>query len=75
MVSLSRSVHVPQVSGDPRRVPRLLQALCSLTLLLLMVAVAAMTLWRLAPLPLILGGVMAGVAARVKPLQRLKELV
>lgn len=45
------------------------------TLLLLVLAVAAMTLWRLAPLPLILGGAVAGALARFKPLQRLKELV
>ncbi|MES2561946.1 MAG: chromate transporter [Pseudomonadota bacterium] len=42
---------------------------------LLVFAIAAMTLWRLAPLSLILAGAMAGVVARIRPLQRLRELV
>jgi chromate transporter len=45
------------------------------TLLLLVLAVAAMLLWRLTPLPLILGGATAGMLARLKPLQRLRELM
>jgi chromate transporter len=45
------------------------------TLLVLVLSVAVMMLWRLPPLQLILGGALAGIAARLKPLQRLKELV
>ncbi|HET7157953.1 MAG TPA: hypothetical protein VFI62_03085, partial [Burkholderiales bacterium] len=41
------------------------------TRVLLVLAVAAMTLWRLAPLSVILSGATAGVAARMWPLQRL----
>jgi chromate transport protein ChrA len=44
------------------------------TLLLLVLAVAALLLWRLTPLPLVLGGAMAGMLGRLKPLQRLKDL-
>lgn len=41
------------------------------TRVLLVLAVAAMTLWRLAPLSVILSGATVGVAARMWPLQRL----
>jgi chromate transporter len=45
------------------------------TLLMLVLSVAAMMLWRLPPLALILGGGMAGIVARLKPVQRLRDLV
>ncbi len=43
-------------------------------LALLALAVAAMMLWRAGPLSLIAGGAIASVAARLKPLQRLRDL-
>jgi chromate transporter len=45
------------------------------TFLVMVLAVAAMTRWRVGPLPLMLGGACVGTAIRLHPLQRLKELV
>ena len=45
------------------------------TFFLLVLAVAAMMLWRAGPLPLMLGGAFIGATSRLDPLQRLKELV
>ncbi len=45
------------------------------TFFLLVLAVAAMMLWRAGPLPLMLGGAFVGATSRLDPLQRLKELV
>jgi len=40
-----------------------------------LLTVAGMLAWKIGPLPLMLGGALAGVASRTSPLQRLKELV
>jgi chromate transporter len=45
------------------------------TFFLLVLAVAAMLLWRAGPLPLMIGGAFIGATSRLNPLQRLKELV
>ena len=45
------------------------------TFFLLVLAVAAMMLWRAGPLPLMVGGAFIGATSRLDPLQRLKELV
>jgi chromate transport protein ChrA len=44
------------------------------TLVMFAITVAGILLWRLAPVTLMLAGSVAGIAARLKPLQRLKEL-
>jgi chromate transporter len=44
------------------------------TMTLLVLAIVVMAMWRVAPLSMVLGGALAGVAVRLKPLQRLKDL-
>jgi chromate transporter len=44
------------------------------TATLLVLTVAIMMLWRVGPLPLIVGGALSGISARLTPLHRLKEL-
>ena len=44
------------------------------TWILFGLTIAAMMLWRVGPLPLMLGGAIGGVLVRLKPLQRLREL-
>jgi hypothetical protein len=43
--------------------------------MLLVLTIAGMLIWRLAPLPLMLGGGLIGVIGRMNPLQRLKEFM
>jgi chromate transporter len=45
------------------------------TIMLMVLTVAGMLIWSLAPLPLMLGGGLIGVIGRMSPLQRLKELI
>lgn len=45
------------------------------TVMLMVLTVAGMLLWSLAPLPLMLGGGLIGVIGRMSPLQRLRELI
>lgn len=45
------------------------------TAILMVLTVAGMLIWSLAPLPLMLGGGLIGVMGRMSPLQRLKELI
>ena len=45
------------------------------TAILMVLTVAGMLIWSLAPLPLMLGGGLIGVMGRTSPLQRLKELI
>ena len=45
------------------------------TAILMVLTVAGMLIWSLAPLPLMLGGGLIGVIGRMSPLQRLKELI
>ncbi len=45
------------------------------TAILMVLTVAGMLIWSLAPLPLMLGGGLIGIMGRTSPLQRLKELV
>jgi chromate transporter len=45
------------------------------TAILMVLTVAGMLIWSLAPLPLMLGGGLIGVIGRTSPLQRLKELI
>ena len=45
------------------------------TAILMVLTVAGMLIWSLAPLPLMLGGGLIGVIGRMSPLQRLKELM
>ena len=44
------------------------------TIMLMILTVAGMLIWSLAPLPLMLGGALIGVILRMSPLQRLKDL-
>lgn len=44
------------------------------TIFLMILTVAAMSWWRVGPLPLMLGGGYIGATSRLNPLQRLKEL-
>jgi chromate transport protein ChrA len=46
----------------------------AITSALLVLTIAAIMMWRLAPLSLIAGGALAGIAVRMKSLQRLKDL-
>lgn len=45
------------------------------TAALALLTVAGMLAWKIGPLPLMLGGALAGAASRLKPLQRIRELV
>ena len=45
------------------------------TITLMVLTIAGMLIWSLAPLPLMLGGGLIGVMGRMSPLQRLKELI
>lgn len=45
------------------------------TATLMVLTIAGMLIWSLAPLPLMLGGGLIGVIGRMSPLQRLKELM
>lgn len=45
------------------------------TVMLMVLTIAGMLIWSLAPLPLMLGGGLIGVIGRMSPLQRLKELI
>ena len=62
-------ISVSLVQMAPHAVPDAFTA--SLSLL----TVTAMLTWKIGPLPLMLGGALAGSALRMKPLQRLRELV
>ena len=46
----------------------------ALTVMLLILTIAGMLIWSLAPLPLMLGGGLIGIGGRMNLLQRLKEL-
>ena len=45
------------------------------TVLLMALTIAGMLIWRPGPLPLMLAGGAIGVLSRLRPLQRLKELL
>lgn len=46
-----------------------------ITAVLALFTIAGLLIWKWGPLPVMLGGALAGVASRMSPLQRLKELV
>ena len=63
VISVSLAQMVPHAAPD------------AFTAALALLTVAGMLAWKIGPLPLMLGGALAGTAIRMKPLQRLRELV
>lgn len=63
MISVSLMQMAPHAAPD------------TFTIMLMLLTIAGMLIWSLAPLPLMLGGGLIGVTGRMSPLQRLKELM